>query len=301
MYEKIAWRLNKSSQDFCDQQAQEKRVLLARVMDKVGDKLSSLWKTRTAEDFPRLKMAQVGPLFLRLPEKKEAKKGFSVTHWSWEDAYGTYLRTQRDMHHPETKKRWRDLDTAFRFLMERDAGRIVNGKRFLPPQETQHIFRPSLAVTRTGPKKFELRLDPGDFLGYEKNLSDFLERKWSTEGYTLKIRWVTNDPAAYKVRAYFTFGRSYVDHKQKVMVIANFSSVDTVAHELGHVLGFDDHYYSVWNGQNCYYTQESRLGDLMSNSESGRVTNKHWELMDRAYPWQKAVVSENFSYLFGGL
>jgi hypothetical protein len=103
----------------------------------------------------------------------------------------------------------------------------------------------------------------------------------------------------YSLRVLLTGNRSFVNHRKRILLVSNLAWTKTVAHELGHILGFDDHYYDVWHDRNCYYTQESRLGDLMSNSERGSITPRHWELLDRAYPWKKAAHRKGFGYFYG--
>jgi hypothetical protein len=225
------------------------------------------------------------------------KNGFETTSWSWEEAYGILQKTQSDPHSPETKGKWRDLSTAVRFLLEKDVGRLIRGRTYLPPAKTEHSFRPG-AVRRISRQEFEVSLNTGDFLGAETPLTELFEREWSSGGRKIRVKWAADDPAAYVLKAHFHSARSYVDHRHRQLVIANFSWTKTVAHELGHVLGFDDHYYSVWHGENCYYTQESRVSDLMSNSETGRVTHGHWELLEKAYPWKAPALSSPFPYFF---
>jgi hypothetical protein len=82
------------------------------------------------------------------------------------------------------------------------------------------------------------------------------------------------------------------------VVIANLAFTGTVAHEFGHVLGFADHYYSVWNDRNCYYSQSSGTGDIMSNSDRGLVTARHWEILEKAYPLSGAAPGKSFPYRF---
>jgi hypothetical protein len=173
----------------------------------------------------------------------------------------------------------------------------VLGKKFLAPELTEHQFRPNPNVTRTGAHEFTVQLDPGDFRGHEKILQNILEEEWRSSGYRVKIAWV--DHGAYKLLAHRDSSRSFVNHKTRVMDIAHLAWSKTVAHELGHILGFDDHYYNVWNGRNCYYSQQSRLGDLMSNSEHGSITARHWELLDKAYPLRGAGPKEPFLYFYG--
>jgi hypothetical protein len=178
--------------------------------------------------------------------------------------------------------------------------RILRGRRFLAPERTEHEFRPSPSVRRINKKYFEVKLDAGDFAGSEKDLTRIFEREWSSPRHGVRVRWVKGDPAAYRLKALFQSGRSFVDHRSKTMLVANFAWTRTIAHELGHVLGFDDHYYSVWNDRNCYYLQESRLSDLMSDSEKGRVTAGHWALLEKAYPLGRPPLKSPFVYIFGG-
>jgi hypothetical protein len=293
-YGLVSLRLNEVSREFCDSSSGPTRLALSRVIDRLRPRIQALWAGTQATEFPEHKMEQVGPIFVRLSEKTEAKIGFESSSWSWEDARSIYLRTQNDPDAPETKQRWRDLDTAVKFLLERDVGRILRGREFLSPENTEHIFRPNPSVSREG-KNFVVRLDAGEFRGAEKKLEKIFSA-WSGQGHTLKIRWVQNDPDAYRMLAHSRSSRSYVNHHDKTMVIANFAWTRTLAHELGHILGFADHYYSVWNGRNCYYTQESRLSDLMSDSQFGRVTAEHWRIMDEAYAGKG--LGKPFPYFF---
>jgi hypothetical protein len=163
---------------------------------------------------------------------------------------------------------------------------------------TEHQFRPNPGVARTGEHEFTVQLDPGDFQGHEEVLRRLLEQEWQGDGYRVRVQWVSGGNA-YRLRAHFDSNRSFVNHRTRTLEIANLAWTKTVAHELGHVLGFDDHYYNVWNGRNCYYSQESRLGDLMSNSEHGAVTSRHWEVLRHAYPWRGEPLKEPFRYVYG--
>jgi hypothetical protein len=133
----------------------------------------------------------------------------------------------------------------------------------------------------------------------EKKLAQLLEQEWrSNKGLRLKIDWVPGKPGAYRWIVRKDSGRSLTNHTDKTIAIANYAPLRTLAHELGHVLGFDDHYYDVWHEQYCYYTQEYRRSDLMSDSSSGQVNPRHWELMEAAYPWKKPALSAAFIYTY---
>jgi hypothetical protein len=56
-----------------------------------------------------------------------------------------------------------------------------------------------------------------------------------------------------------------------------------LAHEIGHVLGFRDNYFTVWRNDICGYEYQSREDDLMSNSDKGLVLPEHWEELARHY------------------
>lgn len=298
-YEQIALQINSSSSNPCDAGSAQRRVGLAKVIDRYRSDIQGLWQARKSEEFPEFKMERVGPVFLRVNKKREEKTGFDSSTWGWEEAFGLYLRTQRNSSDPENIQRWRDLDTLVRFLLEKDVSRVLRGRKFLTPDIAVHTFRPNPSVRRVSRTEFEVKLDPGDFEGDANTLKKLFEKEWRSHGKKILIEWAPEDPAAYQVRALFRSGRSYVSHREKSLVIANFSWVRTVAHELGHVLGFDDHYYSVWNDRNCYYTQESRLSDLMSSSDQGGIVSRHWALLEEAYPWKGERRADPFSYQFG--
>ena len=56
-----------------------------------------------------------------------------------------------------------------KFLLERDIGRILRGRKYLAPENTEHMFRPNRSVSREG-RSFVVKLDAGDFKGAEKKL-----------------------------------------------------------------------------------------------------------------------------------
>lgn len=298
LYEKAALRLSEAKAlEACDRDGAERRVRLSRLLDHFEKRIGGLFQARVAKDFPQVKMEQVGPVFLRVSEPLPLNAGADISSWSWEEAQGIFLQTQAHPEAPETKERWRDFSTMLRYLLEKDTARLLYGKQYLPPADTPQTFRPNASTERTGPREITVRLNPGEFRGAEKQLTALFEREWSRDGYRLRVRF-ENAPGLYVLRANQRSARSFVNHRQKVLVLANYTFTRTAAHELGHILGFDDHYYSVWHGKNCYYTQESFLDDLMSNSERGRVTAEHWQLLERAYPWKKPRAGEPFEYRF---
>jgi hypothetical protein len=57
----------------------------------------------------------------------------------------------------------------------------------------------------------------------------------------------------------------------------------SIAHEFGHVMGFNDRYYSVWNAAACEYKVQNSEEDIMSNSNYGVVLDEHWQDLARYY------------------
>jgi|GEM_PF-6297014 len=297
-YTMIARRLNDHrSHEFCDDSLARRRVYASNVVDRFRPQIQGLWGERGSGGEPRFALVDLGALKLRISPKTVPQEGFDSSSWSWDEAYGLIQRTQQDPGSKENKERWRDVDSMVRFLLEKDVSRQLYGKKFLPPDITQHQFRPNPDVQRTGAKEFTVTVDIGDFRGHEATLQNILENEWQGDGWKVKMKW--GGAGAYRILAHNNSNRSFVNHRKKTMEIANLAWTKTVAHELGHVLGFDDHYYNVWNARNCYYSQESRLGDIMSNSEKGGLAKRHWEVLDQAYPWKAEGPKVPFSYTYG--
>lgn len=298
-YTVLARKLNGlSNREWCDDQDAKLRLYASGVVDRFGPEIRALWKDRNGGTEPKFSLVDLGAAKLRASPKLPPGTGFDSSAWSWDEAYGLIQRTQQDPGSADNVDRWRDVDSMVRFLVEKDYARLVYGRKFDAPDVTEHQFRPNPAVARTGEREFTVDLDPGDFRGHEETLRRILEPEWQGQGYRVRIRWVTGGET-YRLTAHFDSNRSFVNHRRRTLEIANLAWTKTVAHELGHVLGFDDHYYNVWNGRNCYYSQESRLGDLMSNSEHGAVTPRHWEVLNKAYPWKGEPLRQPFTYVYG--
>ena len=53
---------------------------------------------------------------------------------------------------------------------------------------------------------------------------------------------------------------------------------------MGHVLGFEDRYYTRWVPEKCAYEVTYSGEDLMSGG-IGKVTVDEWKELDEAYSW----------------
>jgi hypothetical protein len=101
----------------------------------------------------------------------------------------------------------------------------------------------------------------------------------------LKIQWNYLDPDIYKLIASMEMGeRSGTSWYKKSVTIATGATSSVISHEIGHVLGFRDHYFHVWQPEQCAYIVQINDDDLMSNGYSGDVTPEEWQELDRQYP-----------------
>ena len=283
--------------EWCDDHEEKMRGYVAKVVDQFSDEIRALWAQRGGGGAPKFALLDLGPVQLRVNPKAAPGEGFDSSSWSWDEAYGLIARNRADPESKENVDRWRDLDSMARYLMEKDVSRLLYHRKFLSPEETEHQFRPDPSVVRSGEREFTVKLDPGEFRSHQAALASIFESEWRGGGYRVRVEWVSG--GAYRIVWHSDSNRSFVNHRLHVLDISNLAWTKTVAHELGHVLGFDDHYYNVWNPRNCYYSQMSRLGDLMSNSEHGAVTGRHWQILDEAYPWKAPAKTDPFRYTYG--
>jgi hypothetical protein len=135
-----------------------------------------------------------------------------------------------------------------------------------------------------------LPLDPGSLGEEEQNLAQkIIESVWAKAGTKVLVSWGSRGKTPDLFQILFdltgTGKRPFVGYSDKTLNLFPYSRTRSIAHEFGHVLGYDDHYYTVWNPKGCAYVQESNQEDIMSDSESGEVTLQEWtELLDSANP-----------------
>ncbi len=51
------------------------------------------------------------------------------------------------------------------------------------------------------------------------------------------------------------------------------------------LIGLRDEYFTTWNPDTCSYIQEYNLGNIMSDSGSGKILPEHWQAIKKNY-WQ---------------
>jgi hypothetical protein len=150
-----------------------------------------------------------------------------------------------------------------------------------------HGFRrnPLLQVEKSGDNTIlNLAMDPGILGETEQGvLQSIIESIWSTDGKKTTVSWASKKqmPDLFEIlfHADSPGERPYVMPHKKTMNLFPGTRTRSVAHEFGHVLGFDDHYYTVWDPDRCLYIYETNDSDLMSNSASGEVTPEEWRTL----------------------
>jgi hypothetical protein len=116
--------------------------------------------------------------------------------------------------------------------------------------------------------------------------SRLMTEGWSDETRRVELDW-EDSPATELFKFILETipgGRPYVLRSDHTIHLYPLFTSDTFQHELGHVLGFQDNYFTVWSDASCSYREEYNSADIMSNSSTGRVLESHWQALDTAYP-----------------
>ena len=179
---------------------------------------------------------------------------------------------------------WRPLTTK-----ELNASQLKRRKEAFQRSVTYTLrrfeFRRNESISRNSATEFVLKLQAGDFDGHEANLTPWIEDVWSSASFKVRVLF-EKSPLHFAFRYFDIPGeRAYVDRKEKTINLFIREEPLTVAHEIGHVLGFGDMYFPVWDPVRCVYETEYNPGNIMS-SHTGRVTPEMWQELDRQYPKQ---------------
>ncbi len=119
-------------------------------------------------------------------------------------------------------------------------------------------------------------------------LQNEIQDVWKSSDSQVLIKWVQakSMPELYKL----FFDVTSTGDRDKTLQGPDFevhfyphSLLKGIAHETGHALGFSDHYYTHWDSTECNYVVQFRDDDIMSNHETGSVTDEDWKELIKNY------------------
>jgi hypothetical protein len=157
----------------------------------------------------------------------------------------------------------------------------------------RYSFRHNSAVTRPNQHELKLPLVAGPFAGAETAFAKYVESLWRSSELSLKIDWVqaTDVPEAFQVLLGEVVGsRSFVNFKKHIVQLYPDVRTQSIAHEIGHVLGFKDRYFTTWKPASCEYVVQTNAEDLMSDPQEGSVMPDEWAELEREYPLPITII-----------
>ncbi|MBC7387182.1 MAG: hypothetical protein H7301_13605 [Cryobacterium sp.] len=139
-------------------------------------------------------------------------------------------------------------------------------------------------MSRDG-EKLHLELYAGDFSNMTELLSSYIQSVWTSGSQSVVVDWRTTAQDLFSIFASLSPGqRSFVNYTDRKVVLSDGLNRKAIAHEIGHVLGFNDNYFEIWDESHCECQHQFREDDIMSNHSSGSVTPEEWGTLTRTYP-----------------
>lgn len=198
-------------------------------------------------------------------------------HWNASPAFGFLKKWIEESETPEEK--------------------MEHMNRFEMKLEETLVHRTGWQSWSTVPRnnmQFDVSLFAGEFAGAEEILERWFLNAWNGfQDLSFNLHWADSHESSAVGSALLLPTKlldladpnkvSYVDPQKAEMHLKGSFRVATFAHEMGHVLGLPDEYYTVWDADKCEYQVWSQKGNLMSNSFGGRVLPHHIERLREIY------------------
>ncbi len=201
---------------------------------------------------------------------------------SWDEVYANYLKI-KDL---PVNAAWLSLDADARSLITDDIRRLIyhdhmgigfDSEPAILWMQERVGFRKNSAVKVTkdasGNIVYSLPLDATAFSDVQRNiLKDLFESAWTYKNARIEITWTDKklNPDVYTLNWDQQLGeRSETNYKKHTVLFHIGSRTTEVSHEIGHVMGLKDHYYTVWSPAKCSYEIQLNTADIMSNDALG--------------------------------
>lgn len=146
-------------------------------------------------------------------------------------------------------------------------------------------------------KKLNIYMDAGEYSGGESQIVDWFSKTWIaiSDSIELGIVWVDDDLTnrlntlnLFPVNMIYTHDFTTTPYvspgktENKIVLPIGFR-LTSFEHEMGHVLGLPDEYYTLWDSEKCRYRQYSSRANIMANSTLGKVLPKHGKRLKEIY------------------
>jgi hypothetical protein len=189
---------------------------------------------------------------------------------------------------------WLEIQRRVQSLLFDDENRILNQARYSRVLDNNELETIQLAaptksefITRKNTSRYkyynlELKLNSGSLSAeVQQFIQKSIESIWKTNDIEFKVIW-GNEGFEF-VFLNTPGGRSHTAYQEKKVYLFGQATSREIAHEVGHVIGFPDHYTSYFDPKTGDYLVKMDFNDLMSVHTSGEVTADEWQALRDLY------------------